>query len=582
MSKNKLSHYIQQNKKLSINNFEKKIRVALLSSFTINGLSETLAVKCAERKIDYLNFQGKYNQYNQEILDSSSELYKFEPEITFLILDSRSILADVFYFPYAKSLDERKEFIEIKCKEIINLANFFVNNAKSKLLITNLNIPVYSPYGICENKTDYGLKEMVFDFNQKLKTAFMNESSIFLYDFNGFIQKFGEENIFDYRQYFLGDIKIALNVIPSLAEEFLGYIIPVKGINRKCIVLDLDNILWGGVVGEDGFDGIKLGPNSPGNAFLEFQRRLLALNQRGIILAINSRNNIEDALEVIRNHPHMVLKEENFASMRINWNDKISNIKEIALELNIGLDSLVFIDDDPVNRELMKKILPEVLTAEMPNDPSLFAKTLLDLPDFNVLKITKEDTQRSQMYFHDKKRKEFLHQTTDLKKYLKDLGIKVTIKKADDFTIPRISQLTLKTNQFNLTTHRYQEEKIKKFAEDENVIVGCAQVEDKFGNSGITGVFIIKKGNSDWLIDTFLLSCRVMGRGIEDTILASILINAKKKGIKQIKGQYIPTKKNEPCKHFLSSFGFKKFDEFWIYDLSKDVETQDHIQLVWE
>src|ERR671915_1393792 len=229
---------------------------------------------------------------------------------------------------------------------------------------------------------------MILDLNAKLADSLRNESSIFIFNFDAFVTKYGEINVLDYRQFLVGDIKVSLNYIPYLAEELMGYIKADLGINRKCIVLDLDNTLWGGIVGEDGFEGIKLSPQPSGMPFLEFQRVILALNERGIILAINSRNNEDEALRVIREHPHMVLREENFATLKINWNDKISNIIEIAKELNIGLESLVYFDDDPINREVMSKALPEVMTVNLPKDPSLYTPALNNLNDLNVLKIT--------------------------------------------------------------------------------------------------------------------------------------------------------------------------------------------------
>ena len=318
---------------------------------------------------------------------------------------------------------------------------------------------------------------MVHDFNQKLSDICKDEDSAYLYDLNGFVARFGQNNVFDYRQYFFGDVKISLNYIPFLANELLGFIKPILGLNKKCIVLDLDNTLWGGIVGEDGFNGIKLSHNDPiGRAFIEFQKYLLSLHERGIILAVNSRNNLEDAINVIKDHPNMILREEHFACLKINWNDKVTNLKEIAQELNIGLDSIVFIDDDPVNRDFVRETLPEVLTIELPKDPSLYVSTLTELNDFHVIKITEEDKQRGKMYTQQRKRVESEKNSASFEEYLKQLDIKIHIKKADEFTIPRISQLTLKTNQFNLTTKRYQEKDIKNFSQDNKKIVGCAQI----------------------------------------------------------------------------------------------------------
>jgi len=576
----KLSHYINKSKSLNIEKQEKKIRVALLGSFTLNGMEETLRVKCSEIGTGCSSYVSGYNQYNQEILNDDSGLYRFQPDITFLIIDVRSVLGTTYHSPYTISETERKQIIEKKAGEVSRLVKTFVKKTDSKLVISNLQVPSYSPYGIYETKTSYGLREMVLEFNSMLNSLAKTEESVYVYDFDGFVRKYGERNIFDFRQYFIGDIKVSFDYIPHLMHDWMGYIKAALGLSRKCIVLDLDNTLWGGIVGEDGFEGIKLGSNPSGRAFTEFQNVLLGLHKRGIILAINSKNNYDEAIRVIKEHPDMVLREEHFASMRINWDDKVLNMKEIASELNIGMDSLVFIDDDPVNREFVRINLPQILTVEIPDDASQYAETLMDMNDFDLLKITEEDIGRGRMYLQDRQRKEFERSATDLGEFLDQLDIRLTIKSANDFTIPRISQLTLKTNQFNLTTKRYQEEDIRKLANQSDYWVGCAQVEDKFGNNGITGVFIVKKeSKTEWLIDTFLLSCRIMGRKIEDGVLGYILQKAKESGVQTVKGEFMPTKRNQPCENFLSDYGFSKESGHWSYSLSNAIKIPTHLKL---
>jgi FkbH-like protein len=303
------------------------------------------------------------------------------------------------------------------------------------------------------------------------------------------------------------------------------------------------------------------------------------LNQRGILLAINSKNNFDDAIQIIKEHPNMVLKEDNFACVRINWNDKAVNMKEISDELNIGPDSMVFFDDDPVNREYVKSNFPEIQTVEI-SDPSNSSKILKSMNDFQVLKITDEDTMRNKMYLEQRKRTELKTQVGNLQDFLKQLNISVKIKNADKYTIPRISQLTLKTNQFNITTRRYQEEDIRKFSQDKDKIVECAQVQDKFGDNGITGVYIINKDNKlQWTIDTFLLSCRVIGRGVEDGILSQIIEKARTEGVSKVRGEYIKTKKNKPAENFFPAFGFKKEGNFWVFDTKNHFKKPEHLAM---
>ena len=574
-----LSEYISLSKNIETLNLEKKLKVAIMSSFTLNGLDETIRVMCSEFDTRCQSYVSGYNQYNQELLNPQSDLYSFSPDVTFMILDIRNFLGDIFHFPYTLSDEQRKILVKEKIEELKKLLIIFEENTQSKLIISNFNIPSYSPNGIIETRTEFGFHEMIEQINKSLREFCKKKNSIYVYDFNNFVSKHGEKTVFDYRQFHVGDIQIIYNLIPFLANDLMSYIKPILGKNRKCIVLDLDNTIWGGVVGEEGFNGIELGHTSNGKAFVEFQKELLSLWNQGIILAINSKNNFDDAIKVIREHPSMILSEKHFASVQINWNDKTENMKQIADELNIGLDSFVFFDDDKLNQERIKQTFPEILTVELPNDPSQFSPIIKELNDFNVLHRTKEDMKRGEMYAQQRERKFFKNSVSNLDEFLKQLEIKVKIKKSNDFLIPRISQLTLKTNQFNLTTRRYQEDEIKTLSDDENFHVGCAQVLDKFGDNGITGAYIVKKNENFWLIDTFLLSCRVMGRGVENAILSEILKDAKDNGVNEIKAEFIPTGKNKPAESFLSDFGFKKQENFWIYKLNNDIKSPKHLQV---
>ena len=555
------------------------MKIAILSSFTLNGLSEILHVKCSELGIGYRSFVAGYNQYAQELINSKSEYYKFSPDVTFLIIDIRNLLGENFFFPYNMSDNERKSLVSEKINHLENMIMNFEKNLNSKLIIANFNIPSYSPNGVLETKFDFGFHEMIEELNKSLRDISKNHNSVYVYNFNQFISKYGEKNIFDYRQFHVGDIQIALNFLPQFGYDLMSYIKPITGTNRKCIVLDLDNTLWGGIIGEDGFDGIELGHSPNGKAFVDFQKELLSLWNQGIILAINSKNNFDDAMNVIKEHPNMILREKNFASIKINWNDKAENLKQIANEINIGLNSIVFFDDDKLNQERIKHEFPEVLTVELSSDPSYFSAILKDLNDFNVLQRTEDDVKRGEMYAQQRERKEFQKSISNLDDFLEQLDIQVKMKKTSEFLIPRISQLTLKTNQFNLTTKRYQEEEIRNFANNDKFIVGCAQVLDKFGDNGITGVYIINKEDKVWNIDTFLLSCRIMGRGVENGILSQILIDAKNNGIEEIRANFIPTKKNKPAENFLSDFGFEKNDDYWIYKLNNEIKLPKHLKV---
>ena len=574
-----LSHYINQAKIIKPENHQKKIRIAFVGSFSLNGFEETIQVQCNDEKINCITYNSPYNQFTQEILNENSNLYKFKPDIIFLLIDNRIILENSFYFSNINSENKNKKHIDEKINEIKNLIEVFTQKSQSKIIIANFVIPTYTPLGIYESKIEYGIKEIILDLNKKLKELSRNIDLCYVYDFNSFVTKFGEKNILDYKKMNYGDIKINFDIIPHLIYDFLGYVKPILGSNKKCLVLDLDNTLWGNIIGEDGIEGIKIGPYPEGRSFVEFQKVIKALSENGIILAINSKNNQKDAMKAINEHPHMILREKDFSCIKINWNDKISNMREIAKDLNIGLDSIVFFDDDPINRELLRMGIPEVNTIELPKDPSSYAQILRNLNDFNILKITKDDVQRKIMYAQEQNRQKLESSTENLNEYLKKLDIKIKIKLDDEFSISRIFQLILKTNQFNLTTKRYQEEEIKEFVEDKTMIVGCSEVDDKFGENGITNVFIIKTKPNEWIIDTFLLSCRIMGRGIEEGIIGKILEIAKNKGIKKITATFIPTEKNKPAENFLKNYGFKKEKENWVFLLKNEIKIPDYLEV---
>jgi len=563
----------------------KKVKIAILSSSTIQGIEKILSVECYNLGIIPEIFIGGYKQYYQEVLDKTSSLYEFKPDLIIISIDTHTLLGDAYFSYFQLAEEEKKRLFKNGINEVTSLVDNIKKNLNSKVIFHNFEVPIYSPLGIIDNKQELGFIEFVKKINSELEKRFKLDNQIFIFDYETFCSKWGKNNITDYKMYYLGDIKINLKYLPKLCGEYISYIKPLMSMTKKCIVLDLDNTLWGGIIGEDGLAGIRLGPNPEGKPFVEFQKYILSLFNRGIILAINSKNNLEDALDVIKNHPYMILREENFASIKINWNDKVSNIKEIAKELSIGLDSLVFFDDDKLNREMVKLALPEVEVVDLPEDPSLYLKVLMELNDFNSFYFSEEDKKKGVMYVDQRRRSELSEVGTDITEYLKALDMSVVIERATPFNIPRISQLTQKTNQFNMTTRRYLEENIKQFSDNNNYFVFSVKVEDKFGDNGLTGIAIIEKKERKWIIDSFLLSCRVIGRRIEETILAYILEEAEKEKVDVLIGEFIPTKKNDPAKDFYRKNGFeligeKKDMQLWKFPVEKSYKYPEFIKIV--
>ena len=325
----------------------------------------------------------------------------------------------------------------------------------------------------------------------------------------------------------------------------------IRDVMKKCIVLDLDNTLWGGVIGEDGFDGIALSLSPPGASFIAFQQALRDLHDRGVILAINSANNPEDALHVIRDHPNMILKENHFAASRINWEDKAENIRSLAKELNIGLDSMVFLDDSPVKRENVRSFLPEVETPQLPADPTQYARFLHSLPYFESASITDEDKMRGNLYVTERLRKQAENHFEDRGAFLKSLGIELAVSEDDPSSIARLAQLTEKTNQFNIKKRLFSEIEIEQFMRREDYAVFHARAIDQFGDQGIIAFALVRKGTSLWHVESLLMSCRVIGRGIEDAFMTAIAQRAGEAGAQYIDIVFEPTEKNEPARAFI-------------------------------
>jgi FkbH-like protein len=563
----------------------RRIKVAVLSSFTLGGFREALLIKCMEEGISPKVYIGGYNQYNQEILDPASSFYAFHPDLVILMLDTRTIAGEHYLQPYAITDDERKEWVKKTFEMITSLVEKIQKGTSARVIVNNFEVPTHSPLGIIENRTPFGFHDSVAALNSELREEFRGMPSVFLFDYDSFASQVGKENLIDYTMYYLGDIRVSPQMVPRLCDGYVPYIRAMLSMTKKCLVLDLDNVLWGGIIGEDGLGGIKLGPTPEGSPFLELQKYVLSLYQRGVILAINSANNPDDALEVFRKHPYMVLKEEHFASIKVNWEDKISNMKAIAEEIEIGVDSLVFVDDSHVNRELVKQALPEVTVVEVPQDPALYLKTIQDLRAFDSLQLTEEDKRRGQMYAEQRKRVEFQGVAGDITEYLKALGQVVTLENLGPMNLPRISQLTQKTNQFNTTTRRYLEGDVKKMGDSGMFLIVGIRVQDKFGDSGLTGVAIVEKGKDQWRVDDLLLSCRVIGRKVEDALLAYIMDQAHKAGAKTLVGEFITTKKNAPAKDFYRTRGFvqtsvKDGIEIWEYALKEPVAYPQYLQIV--
>ncbi|MGQ4870931.1 MAG: HAD-IIIC family phosphatase [Candidatus Thorarchaeota archaeon] len=568
----------------------KVVRIAVIGSSTLEPLAACIDIKTRLEGLAPKTFVGGFNTFRQEALDTGSSLYQHNPDVVVLSVDPWSLLDQLFLSKFVRmSDDEREEALNNVVDEVASVAESLAENSTALILVNNFVVPVFTPLGIVDNKQTMGLREFFRVANEGLVERLRENSRVFVVDLDAVAGDFGKSKMINWNTYYRGTVVFSESFMPVLADEYLRYIRALKGLTKKCIVLDLDNTLWGGIIGEDGMEGIKLGNTSPGLEYVEFQRVLLSLYNRGVILAINSKNNPDDALKVLREHPYQVLREEHFAALRINWQNKVQNLIELAQEINIGLDSMVFIDDNPVEREQVRQALPEVLVVDMPKNPRLYRETIERLNVFDVLSLTPEDMKRGEMYVGKRKRAELQRTAGSLEDFLRTLDLKVRIRLADDFDTPRVVQLIGKTNQFNLTTRRYTDAEVRNFRDSSEYRVYSMAVSDRFGDEGIVGVAIVRCEGTTWVIDSFLMSCRVIGRNVETAFLARIVADARSAGAKEVVGEYIPTKKNAPAKDLYERHGFELLGTDddgvtrWRLDLDeKTVEVPDYIQLTEE
>ena len=471
------------------------------------------------------------------------------------------------------SWDLSRNFASLSGEKIESEANRVKENIESVLsgirkktnvmiLWQGFELPPYPALGILDSQSSNGQHALIHRLNGYLRDRLGDQKNAYFVDLNLCMARLGANRFYDPRYWHIGRAPFSREALREIALENFRYIRPLKGKNKKCLVLDCDDTLWGGIIGEDGLAGIKLGKTYPGTAYYEFQQEILNLYSRGIILALCSKNNEDDVWEVFRKHPDMVLKEEHIATVQINWGDKAANLRQIALDLNIGLDSLVFMDDSEFEVDLIRQELPEVEAIHLPRNKAVeYRDILASCGLFDTLTLSEEDKKRGAMYKAEATRKKFQAESTDMKTYYKSLEMELEISFPDDFSIPRVAQLTQKTNQFNLTTKRYSESDIKDLINGGESDVIYLKLKDKFGDSGIVGTCILKYKDEKTVFDSFLLSCRVLGRGVEDAFLIHALKLAKKRGCKIAVGEYYATRKNAQVADFYSKHGFHEVNE---------------------
>lgn len=555
-------------------------RCAILRSFTVEPIVPILKA-CAFRWGVDLSIQlGEFNAYAPELLDGTSGLYKFQPDTVILAVQSRDIV------PELAENSSQSDVVDRTTSQLEGWVRAFRGHTAANLIIHTLECPAVAAQGVYDSQSEENQAWAIQQINRNLRTLAAEHRGIYILDYDALVARHGREQWGDERKWLTVRLPISAANLVHMAREWMKFLAPLAGREAKCVVVDLDNTLWGGIIGEDGMAGIQVGPEYPGAAYQALQRALRDLARRGILLAVSSKNNPQDALEVLRDHPGMLLRPEHFAALRINWSDKAQNLREIAAELNIGLDAIAFVDDNPVERQQVREALPEVMVVELPADPMQYARAVRDCPVFERLMLSAEDRQRGNYYAAERQRAALEQSAASREDFYRSLAQEAEIAPVNALTLARVAQLTQKTNQFNLTTRRYTEQQIAELAKRPGWRVLSIQVRDRYADNGLVGVAIVCDQGAVCQIDTFLLSCRVIGRTVETALLASLAEEARARGARRLEGWFLPTKRNTPAKDFYRTQGFRLLSEtpegqLWGLDLVEvQLQTPEWVRLL--
>lgn len=495
-----------------------------------------------------------YNQIDMQTMDSDSELYTSKSDYILIYMSAEKLYEKFCH----TDISLRDKFAEIQIEYIKEVHNRINSNVNSKILQFNfieINDGVFGSYS---NKVPVSFVFQIKKLNYLLNEYAATAKNVFIVDLSSLAVKYGYDFILNEKYFYSAKMALSIEILPYTAKAVVDVIKAISGSIKKCVILDLDNTLWGGVIGDDGLGGIQIGELGAGHAFSDFQAYFLELKKRGIILAVCSKNNEDTAKEPFNSHPEMVLRLSDIAVFVANWEDKASNIKYIKETLNLGYDSFVFIDDNPFERNLVKSVLPDVTVPDMPEDPALYLSYIRSLNLFETASYSSEDIGRTEQYQAEIGRKSLEASYSNIDDYLKSLEMQAEAKVFDEFHYSRIAQLTQRSNQFNLRTIRYTEADIEKISKDDNYLTIYFTLKDKFGDHGLISVVIMKKVDNETLfIDTWLMSCRVLKRGMEEFIVNTIIDTARKNGYKTVQGEYIKTPKNTMVEKIYEKLGFK-------------------------
>ena len=559
------------------------VRLGFLSSATVDHLIPAIRVAGLRRRLSIEVHVGPYGQYRQQVLDNGSKLHEFRPQLLLFALTAREVIATIPVTATAAEVDASVARFIGELRVLWRRAREELKTVVIQQTFLNCTDPLFGSY---DRLVPGAPSSIVTRLNAQLAFA-AREEGILLLDVARAAERDGLAAWFDVTRWLQGKLEIAPPAAPMYGELLARIIAAQRGLSKKCLVLDLDNTLWGGVIGDDGLEGIALGEGSAaGEAHLALQRYAKQLHQRGVMLAVCSKNEPAVAEGVFRDHPEMLLKRSDIAAFVANWTDKAANLQRIAEQLNIGLDSLVFVDDNPAERARIRQSMPSVAVPELPNDPALWVQGLANAGYFEAVAFTDEDRARNEQYAANASRESLRELSESVDDFLSSLDMVVTYGSFRPVDLVRITQLINKTNQFNPTTRRYSAPEVTEFTTSGRCLTLQFRLADRFGDNGLVSAMVLRTDEQDASvleIDTWVMSCRVFGRQLEDEAMNIAVEACRERGIRQLRARYIPTPKNAVVCNLYSKLGFTPCDSpsaggsRWYLNLSDYVTRDTHI-----
>ncbi len=542
-------------------------RLALLGSYTTDQLVDLLWLAAARQGLDLEVRHGLYGQYRQDVLDPDSWLSAFEPGVVLLATHEGEV-------PFPPISEDPDDDLETEALRWTSLWDQVRDRLGAQVVQHTFAIPPETPYGHLAARLRGERSSMLDALNHRLGAA--AGDGVALVDCERLAGMAGKQRWFDPRFWQLSKQAVGLGCLPLLARHTVGVVLGALGMSRKCIVLDLDGTLWGGVIGEDGLDGIAIGPDRPsGESFSAFQQFLLQLKRRGMILAVVSKNDEHVARAPFEELAAMRLRQEDIALFVASWDPKPDLVRRVAETLDLGMDALVFVDDNPVEREAVRRALPDVDVLVLPEEPSGYVRALASYPYFEVLALTDDDVRRTEQYRGRALVREAQDSSASLDDFLADLAMEAAVGPFTAPAMPRIAQLVNKTNQFNVTARRRSASELERLGADDRYVTLAGRLRDRFTDHGLVGVLIAEGavGDDRLEIDTWLMSCRVIGRTFEQHMLHELAAAAASRGHRQLVGRYVRTDRNDLVSDLYARLGFEpRNDGTWVYDLAGAVE----------